>query len=88
MNENERVRRELIAAINAEIDHLGWTQVQTAEYLGVAQPRVSELRNGKFRSFRVDSLVPMAKKLGITVEVVGGETEEGLEAARMESEDV
>ena len=76
MAENERVRRELIAAINQSLDRRGWTQVEAAEYLGVSQPRISGVRNGRFRNFRVDSLLTMATKLGITVDVILEPTDE------------
>jgi len=45
------------------------TQVDAAELLGVAQPRVSDLKRGKIGLFTIDALVNMLARAGVTVRV-------------------
>jgi predicted XRE-type DNA-binding protein len=52
------VLREYFRAQNA-------TQVAVSQRLGVPQPRVSELLNGKIDKFSADKLIGFAAKLGI-----------------------
>lgn len=65
--ENLRVRSRLMSEL---VDHTrALTQVQAAELLGVAQPRVSHLRGGKINLFTIDALVNMLTKAGLKVGV-------------------
>ncbi|MFD8102935.1 helix-turn-helix domain-containing protein [Nocardia fluminea] len=67
--ENLKVRSRLMIAISDRIDEFGWSQNVAASNLGVTQPRISELKNGKISRFSVDVLVNLATRVGLTVEV-------------------
>jgi len=66
---NFLARAELTQAIQDEIRNLQWTQAQTAEYLGVTQPRISHLMQGRVDQFTVDMLMLWLEKLGKDVSV-------------------
>lgn len=68
-SEVARLRQELVAAINAELDARGVTQVVAGTLLSMPQPRVSLLRQGRYEKFRLDYLIPRAQALGIDVDV-------------------
>ena len=61
---NMKLRADLILEIRKRIEIEDWTQVETAKLLGISQPRVSELLNGKLSKFSLDSLVNMLATLG------------------------
>lgn len=67
--DNLRVRSHLMSAISGRIDEFGWSQRVAAGNLGVTQPRVSDLKNGKLSRFSIDTLVNLAKKVGLHVKV-------------------
>ncbi len=74
----EPVRRLLMLRIAAEIERRQWTQVQTAKFFGVSQPRVSDLMRGLTANFTIDSLVQWVGLLGIDLQIdtkTGGITE-------------
>ena len=50
-------------------NHIGGTQVQVAEMLGITQPRLSDLLNDRIDKFSLDGLVSLAKKAGLRVTV-------------------
>jgi predicted XRE-type DNA-binding protein len=64
---NLRLRSGLLIHINEELDSLGLSQSRIAEMLEISQPRVSALRTGKIENFRLDSLVDIAHRLGLSV---------------------
>ena len=66
---NLSARSLLMIAIEQKIAENGWTQVQAARVLGVQQPRVSDLVNGKIDKFSLDALVKMLPAVGLTVAV-------------------
>jgi len=66
---NLRLRSELMIAIKNKIESEKITQTKAAEVMEITQPRVSSLLNGKIESFRLDMLVNMAHRLGLTVSV-------------------
>ena len=66
---NMKLRAKLIREIRAKVTEAGWTQITIAEKLGVTQPRVSDLLNGKLSKFSLDSLVMMLARLGSDVEL-------------------
>jgi predicted XRE-type DNA-binding protein len=45
----------------------GWTQVQAAKELNIAQSRVSDLVRGKWDKFSLDMLISLAARVGRTV---------------------
>jgi predicted XRE-type DNA-binding protein len=65
--QNLKLRSELMIRISEELRTRGVTQTQAAALLRISQPRVSELLQGKIDSFRVDSLVDIAHRLGLRV---------------------
>lgn len=66
---NLKLRAELLTVIISRIEESGVTQQETAKQLGITQPRVNALLKGKIEDFRLDSLVNLAHKLGLTVSV-------------------
>jgi predicted XRE-type DNA-binding protein len=66
--ENYTMRSNMMNAIVDLIKIKEWTQQQAAENLGVSQPRISNLKNGKISRFSVDMLMRMLGKLGFTFE--------------------
>ena len=48
----------------------GLKQAEAARFLGVTQPRVSDLVRGRIDLFSVDSLIDMLARLGVRVKVV------------------
>jgi len=58
------MRAELMTAITEQIREKGWTQGQAAEFLGVAQPRISDVVQGRVDRFSVDMLIAWLQKLG------------------------
>lgn len=66
---NLKLRSELMIAIKNKIESEKITQTKAAEVMEITQPRVSSLLNGKIESFRLDMLVNMAHRLGLTVSV-------------------
>ena len=64
---NLRLRSELLIRINEELDSRDLSQSRIAEMLEITQPRVSALRTGKIENFRLDSLVDIAHRLGLSV---------------------
>ncbi|MDX2416365.1 MAG: XRE family transcriptional regulator [Xanthomonadales bacterium] len=66
---NMKLRAKLIREIRAKVADAGWTQVATAQKLGITQPRASDLLTGKLSKFSLDSLVKMLARLGSDVEL-------------------
>lgn len=67
--ENMKLRSALMIALKEHIGRQGWTQVEAARRLGVAQPRMSDLMRGKIDLFGLDALVNMAVASGLHVEM-------------------
>ena len=68
--QNLKLRSGLMMRISSEIKALELTQSQAAELLYLTQPRVSALLRGKIEEFRLDSLVDIAHRLGLSVELL------------------
>ncbi len=66
---NLKLRAELLTVIISRIEESKLTQQETAKQLGITQPRVNALLKGKIEDFRLDSLINIAHKLGLTVSV-------------------
>jgi predicted XRE-type DNA-binding protein len=66
---NLHARAELMLAIKDHIKASNWTQKEAAEHLGVKQPRISELFNGKIDLFSIDQLVNFLSRLGLRVDM-------------------
>jgi len=67
--ENLRVRAELMIALKTYIKDKGWTQQEAARHLGVPQPRVSEIFQGRIGLFTVDRLINLLAHVGQQVSV-------------------
>jgi predicted XRE-type DNA-binding protein len=59
----------MIREIRAKVEAAGWTQNEAAKQLGITQPRVSDLLNGKLSKFSLDALVNMLAVLGSDVKL-------------------
>lgn len=59
-----RTRASLMIILRDMINEHGWTQVEAARHLGLTQPRVSDLKNGKIRKFSIDLLMTCLYRLG------------------------
>ncbi len=66
---NMKLRANLIREIRAKVAAAGWTQTETANQLGITQPRVSDLLNGKLSKFSLDALVNMLARLGSDIKL-------------------
>jgi predicted XRE-type DNA-binding protein len=67
--ENLRLRSALLIVVSQKIKSKGITQQQAASLLQISQPRVCALLQGKIERFRLDSLVDMAHRLGLSVQI-------------------
>lgn len=66
---NLLVRSDLMLQIKRIIKQRNWTQMQAAKALGVQQPRVSALFQGRIDVFSVDMLMSWLGRLGYDVHV-------------------
>lgn len=67
--ENMKLRSSLMIALKDRIAQKELTQAQAAKLLGITQPRVSDLMRGKINLFGLDTLVNMATRAGLKVEL-------------------
>jgi len=65
--QNLRLRSELLIRITEELDSLNLSQTKIAGILEITQPRVCALKQGKIERFRLDSLVDIAHRLGLSI---------------------
>jgi predicted XRE-type DNA-binding protein len=63
------MRSELMMAVNKKIETDGYNQTEAAACLEISQPRVSALSRGRIDSFRPDTLVNFAHRLGLRVSI-------------------
>ncbi|WP_320157297.1 helix-turn-helix domain-containing protein [Wolbachia endosymbiont (group A) of Anoplius nigerrimus] len=63
------IKTKLLHIINKIIEKNAWTQAFAAEKLGIDQPKVSQIKNGKIDGFSLERLLGFLKKLdhGITI---------------------
>ena len=64
------MRAQLMLEIESILKTRRMTQVQAADLLGVSQPRVSNLLQGRIDKFTLGTLVNWLSKLGRRVELV------------------
>ena len=67
--ESLKIKSRMVIDIEQRIKSLGLTQAQAAKLMGVSQPRVSDVVNGKIDRFTIDMLITMLVRLGMHVEV-------------------
>ncbi|MAX33284.1 Predicted DNA-binding protein, contains XRE-type HTH domain [Onishia taeanensis] len=59
--ENMRLRAELMGKIADRVAEWGETQKVAAERLGITQPRLNDLVNGRINRFSLDALVNLSR---------------------------
>lgn len=62
-----KVRAELMMHLQSYVAELGVTQAEAAKRLGVTQPRLNDLLQGKLSKFKIDALVTMLAHAGKVV---------------------
>ena len=63
------LKAQLAVQIRRFIEQKEWTQAETAEVIGLDQPKVSNLLRGRLAGFSVDRLLNILNRLGHNVEV-------------------
>ena len=63
-----RLRSQLMIEIRRQIEGRGLTQKAAADWLGVSQPRVSDLIRGHIDKFSVDGLIEMLGRAGLELD--------------------
>ena len=76
-------KAELAAKIIEEIQRHGLTQSQAAEILGVDQPKVSALKQGKLSGFSIERLLRFLLLLGRDIEIAVKEKPKTRSVARL-----
>jgi predicted XRE-type DNA-binding protein len=79
----ELAKANLAAAIGARINVLGLTQAQAAIRLGIHQPRVSRIKCGRLKDFSIGTLLELALKLGIDLDINVRQERSAKSAGRM-----
>lgn len=67
--ENMKIRSVFMIAIGKHVAGLAGTQAEKAAALGITQPRLNDLLNGKINKFSLDALVNIATSAGLEVNV-------------------
>lgn len=62
-------KSKMMMIISTLIKQSGMNQTEAAQALGVSQPRISNLMNGKISKFSIDMLLEMLGKLGFLMDV-------------------
>ena len=62
-------KAELAAKIIAEIERCRLTQNQAAQILGIDQPKISALKQGKLSAFSIERLMRLLLLLGRDIEI-------------------
>ena len=68
--EELQVKAALTRQIANRIKAFGLTQVQAGTRLGISQPDVSKLMNGRYTGYSVDRLIAILNTLEVDVEIV------------------
>jgi predicted XRE-type DNA-binding protein len=63
------MRSNLLIAIEQRVRSWKLTQAAAAQRLGVTQPRLNDLLQGKIAKFSLDMLVDLAAKAGLSVQI-------------------
>jgi predicted XRE-type DNA-binding protein len=63
-------RADMMIAMRQYFEDRGWNQVQIAARLGISQPRVSELVNGRIHTLSSDKLIGYLAKIGFRIKPV------------------
>lgn len=65
--ENMKLRSELMIAITRQLAQTDGTQTQQAKQLGITQPRLNDLLQGRINKFSLDALVTIATQAGLHI---------------------
>ena len=63
------IRSRLIIEVEKFVERSKLSQREAAKKLGITQPRLNDLLQGKIQKFSIDSLVKMLSMVGIHVDV-------------------
>ena len=64
-----KIRSDVMIAIHDTIRAWDITQAQAASRLGVTQPRLNDLLQGKINKFSLDALLTLAGRAGLKVKI-------------------
>jgi len=67
--EHMKLRSALMRALKDHIARTGMSQAQAATRFGVTPPRISDLLRGKIHRFGLETLVKLAARAGLHVEM-------------------
>ena len=81
--EEELTKAQLASHIRQVIQRRRLTQVAAAAVMGIDQPKVSALLNGRLANFSTDRLMRLLTSLGHDVEIVVKETPSSLDKGRI-----
>lgn len=84
--EEELAKAKLVSIINDIIEKRGLTQKQAGEILGVNQPKISALKNGRLKGFSIERLFSFLEALDQHIEITitaksEAKTEQGIYVA-------
>ncbi|MFO1429177.1 MAG: XRE family transcriptional regulator [Candidatus Competibacteraceae bacterium] len=67
--ENMKIRATLFLVLQDYVSDLGVTQVEAAQRLGITQPRLNDLLQGRIDKFSLDALVNLLYKAGMRLAI-------------------
>jgi len=67
--DNMTMRSNVMIAIKDTVRSWKTTQAQAARRLGITQPRLNDLLNGKISKFSLDTLMTLATRAGLKVKI-------------------
>ena len=67
--ERLKMRSRLMDALRDKVESWKMTQAAAAKRLGITQPRLNDLVNGRFNKFSLGALFDLATKAGLRVKV-------------------
>lgn len=65
--ENMKIRSGLMMAISDRLENLDGPQAAKAKRLGITQPRLNDLLQGRISNFSLDALVTIAVNAGLKI---------------------
>ena len=65
--ENMKIRSGLMMAISDRLENLDGPQAAKAKRLGITQPRLNDLLQGRISKFSLDALVTIAVNAGLKI---------------------
>ena len=63
------MRSNVMIAIKDKVDGWNTTQARAARRLGITQPRLNDLLQGKINKFSLDTLMALASRAGLKVKI-------------------